>query len=178
VRLRAAIAIGDLQDFHGIPVLIRALTDKNRFVRLRAATALVRFRGEEEHVLRQAMHTHDRYAVEALVSELQRADRISELARDLAHPARGPRAKSALLAALEGGSFTMLIDIALRDPQWRTRKNLARLLAGSADGLLLEQLKHFSVTALTPHQRRVAFWMAAQLRNPGPIVPAETAMTQ
>ena len=177
VRLRAAIAIGELQDFHGIPLLIHALTDRNRFVRLRAAAALVRFQGEEEHVLRLAMHTHDRYAVEALVSELQRADRISELAHDLAHPARGPRAKRALLAALEGGSFTMLIDIALRDPDWRTRKNLARLLAGSDDGMLLERLKQVQFAALTPRQRRIVFWMAARLRNPRTVAPAETAMT-
>ena len=83
VRLRAVVAIGDLGERRGVPLLILALCDSNRFVRLRAATSLIRFRGEEERILQLAMQTGDHYALQVLVSEMERSGRIPELVNTL-----------------------------------------------------------------------------------------------
>ena len=70
VRLRAVAALGELCDPRAIPVLVAALCDENRYVRLRAAHVLSRFEDHLAGVLDAVMETRDRYALQALVSEL------------------------------------------------------------------------------------------------------------
>ena len=165
VRLRAVIAIGRLHDRRGIPVLLEALCDRNRYVRLRSAAALVGLEGHEEQVLQLAMQMGDRYALQALVSEMERSGRIPELVNALRDPQRRPLAEAALLAALHGGAPRILLDLMLHHADWRTRGALARLLARSGDKPLLDHLEHFQFAPATPRQQRVLRWLMRQLRS-------------
>jgi hypothetical protein len=165
VRLRAVVAIGDLGERRGVPLLILALCDSNRFVRLRAAASLVRFRGEEERILQLAMQTGDHYALQALVSEMERSGRIPELVNTLEDATRRPAIESALLTALRGGSMHILNDLLLSHPSRRVRTRLARLLAGSGEPTLLQQLEEVELALATRQQKRVLRWIIARLRE-------------
>ena len=165
VRLRAVVAIGEVKDPRGVPVLIEALRDSNRYVRLRSASSLVGFEGQEEKILHLAMQTDDNYALQALVSEMQRSGRISELVNALADPQRRALAEPALLAALRCGSQHILIDLLLHHPSWQTRGSLARLLAQSGDRALLEHLGRVEMNLATPRQQRVLRWLIGKLRS-------------
>lgn len=72
VRLRAVVALGSFTDNGSTPVLLRLLGDRNRLVRQRAAWALIRSRQLVAHVLNETVRSGDSYALQALVSELDR----------------------------------------------------------------------------------------------------------
>ncbi|HEU0007335.1 MAG TPA: HEAT repeat domain-containing protein [Terriglobia bacterium] len=165
VRLRAIVALGELKNRRAIPLLIEGLRDSNRYVRLRAAAALASFEGEEEKIFYLTRQTDDRYALQALVSEMQRSGRISELVNALADPQRQELAEAALLEALHCGSQRLLIDLLLHHRNWRTRGFLARLVAQSGDQRFLEQLEQVELNLLSRRQQRVLRWLIDRLRD-------------
>ncbi len=165
VRLRAVVALGELADPGSLRALVGALCDSNRLVRLRAAAALVRFEGKEANIFQLTIQTGDRYALQALVSEMERSGRIPELVNALADPERRPFVEAALLAALKGGSARMLIDLWLHHMDRVIRKQLARLLARSGDRGLLQQLELVSLTTATRRQVRMLRWLIINLRR-------------
>lgn len=166
VRLRAVVALGDLGERHGIPALIQGLCDTNRLVRLRAAASLVRFDGLEEQLLQLATRTGDRYALQALVSEMERAGLVTSLVEQLTDDRRRAAAERALVAAARGGSMHMLTDLLLHHPSRRARTRLARVMAASSEPALLETLEQVESALATPGQRRVLRWVIGQLRRP------------
>lgn len=135
------------------------------YVRLRAAAALTNCEGEEETIFSLARQTGDRYALQALVSEMQRSGRISSLVNALADPEERPLAARALLEALHCGSQRILIDLLLHHRSWRTRGLLARLVAESGDQQFLAQLEHLDLNLLSERQQRVLRWIIRQLRG-------------
>jgi HEAT repeat protein len=165
VRLRAIVALGELKTPRAIPLLIEGLRDANRYVRLRAASALASFDGEEEKIFYLTRQTDDRYALQALVSEMQRSGRISELVNALADPQRRELVEPALLEALRCGSQRILIDLLLHHRNWRTRGLLARLVAQSGDNRFLEQLEQVELNLLSWRQQRVLRWLIHRLRS-------------
>jgi HEAT repeat protein len=165
VRLRAAVAVGDLHDSHGIPVLVEALCDRNRYVRLRAATALVGLEGHEERILYLTEQTQDRYALQSLVSELERSGRIPNLVSALRDPRRRLLTEYAILAVLRGGSHRVLVNLTLCHGEWRARGTLARLLARSRDPVLLDHLKQLEPKLGRPRQQRVVRWLIGKLHH-------------
>ena len=164
VRLRAIVALGTLKNRRAIPLLIEGLRDANRYVRLRAASALASIEGEEEKIFYLTRQTDDRYALQALVSEMQRSGRISELVNALADPQRRELAEPALLEALRCGSQRILIDLLLHHRDWRTRGLLARLVAQSGDKRFLEQLEQVELNLLSWRQRHVLRWLIHRLK--------------
>src|SRR5262245_16333913 len=166
VRLRAIVALGELKNRRAIPLLIEGLRDVNRYVRLRAAAALAGFQGEEEKIFYLTRQIDDRYALQALVSEMQRSGRVSELVNALADPERRELAEPALLEAMRCGSQRILLDLLLHHRNWRTRGLLARLIAQSGDKRFLEQLLQVELDLLSSRQRRVLGWLIHRLRNP------------
>lgn len=158
VRLRAAVALGQLGELRGIPVLIQILCDRNRLVRLRAASALTCFPGEEAQILNRAMETKDRYALQVLVSEMERSGRIPELVSALADDQRRAIVEPALVAALQGGSMHILVDLLMNHADQRVRTRLARLLAEWGDPQLLRRLEELEVTLEQPREKRVLHW--------------------
>lgn len=172
VRLRAVVALGELEEPRAIPILLHSLGDRNRQVRIRAACGLSRLRGHLEDILCLAMKTQDPYAIEELVSELERAGGIFELVTALGDVRRKVRAEAALLAALKGGCRRILLDLVLHHENWRIRGRLARLLARSGDPELPKMMELFESPNLPARKRRVLRWLAKQL------APAESALTQ
>jgi HEAT repeat protein len=71
VRLRAIVALGQLQHPGATASLVRGLCDRHRFVRLRAARGLATMEEHLATVLDQVEATGDRYALQALLSELE-----------------------------------------------------------------------------------------------------------
>jgi HEAT repeat protein len=163
VRLRAVVALGELQDARSIPILLEALSDRNRQVRIRAACGLSRLKGHEEDILCRAMKTQDPYAVEELVSELERSGGIFELVTALADARRRPMAEAALMTAVKGGCRRILLDLVLNHESWRVRGALARLLARSSDPALHGMIDLFDSPHLPPRKRRILHWLRGQL---------------
>jgi HEAT repeat protein len=83
VRLRAVIALGFLATPEVIPLLIRALGDRNRQVRQRAAWGLMRSAEDLPDILRQVVAAGDNYGVQVMVAELERCARFLPLVEEM-----------------------------------------------------------------------------------------------
>lgn len=104
VRLRAVVALRALQDARAIPVLLAALCDANLLVRLRAAEALAQMDPHLEQIVEKVVEVQDRYALHAIISELERAGRFAKLLNALADPARREEAAATLVNGLRAGA--------------------------------------------------------------------------
>lgn len=104
VRLRAVVAIDGLNHPRSIPALVRALCDVNRQVRQRAATALSRLEPHLEEILERVLATRDAYALQAMISALERSDGLVSLVEALKNPRNPRKAASILLRALHRAS--------------------------------------------------------------------------
>ncbi|MGB6877572.1 MAG: HEAT repeat domain-containing protein [Candidatus Acidiferrales bacterium] len=105
VRLRAITSLGQFQETRALPALLRGICDRSRHVRQRAAEALARM-PDCVSVLRDVLDTHDAYALQALIAELDRAGEFGKLLEQL-ESATGPGAPAEslrLLQALENGA--------------------------------------------------------------------------
>ena len=73
VRLRAVVALGKLHRPEALPHFVKALTDSNRLVRMRAAEALVDQGGEMIPIFRSVVATRDRYGLHGYLAALENA---------------------------------------------------------------------------------------------------------
>ena len=79
VRLRAVVALGQIENIGKISILLRSLCDTNRHVRQRAAWALARMEPQLDQILEDVVATKDDYALQAFVSELERSGAIEKI---------------------------------------------------------------------------------------------------
>jgi HEAT repeat protein len=79
VRLRAVVALGQIENIGKIKILVRAVCDVNRHVRQRAAWVLARMEPQFEQILEDVVATKDDYALQAFVSELERSGAIEKI---------------------------------------------------------------------------------------------------
>jgi HEAT repeat protein len=79
VRLRAVVALGQIENIGRISILLRSLCDANRHVRQRAAWALARMEPQLDQILEDVVATKDDYALQAFVSELERSGAIEKI---------------------------------------------------------------------------------------------------
>ena len=172
VRLRAVVALGELEDPRAIPVLLHGLCDRNRQVRIRSACGLSRLKGHLEDIICLALKTQDVYAIQELVSELERSGGIFELVTALGDSSRRTQAEAALLAAVRGGCRRILLDLVLNHENWRTRGALARLLSRSGDSELPKMIELFESPGLPLRKRRVLRWLGRQL------APTQSSLSQ
>jgi len=172
VRLRAVVALGELEDPRTIPVLLHGLCDRNRQVRIRSACGLSRLKNHLEDIICLALKTQDAYAVQELISELERSGGIFEMVTALGDSRRRAKAEAALLAALRGGCRRILLDLVLHHENWRTRGALARLLGHSGDSELLKIMELFDSPGLPVRKRRVLRWLERQL------APTQASLSQ
>jgi len=147
VRLRTMVALREIGDPSTIPDLIAGLCDSNRLVRLRAAATLASMEGHEERILHLATLTGDRYAMQALVWEMERSGRITRMVEDLASDERRRSAESGLRMAIAGGATRMIVNLISKGPGTDVRQNLARILAQSGDPALLRYVEQVRATA-------------------------------
>lgn len=105
VRLRAVTSLGQFREPRSLPTLLRAVCDRSRHVRQRAAEALAQMPNTTE-VLREVLATGDAYALQAMIAELDRAGQFEALVERLessANPTAGAESRR-LLLALESGA--------------------------------------------------------------------------
>jgi HEAT repeats len=79
VRLRAVVALGQIENIGKISILLRSLCDANRHVRQRAAWALARMGPQLNQILEDVVATKDDYALQSFVSELERSGAIDKI---------------------------------------------------------------------------------------------------
>jgi HEAT repeat protein len=79
VRLRAVVALGQIDNLGKIRILLHSLCDVNRHVRQRAAWALARMEPQLDQILEDVVATKDDYALQAFVSELERSGAIEKI---------------------------------------------------------------------------------------------------
>jgi HEAT repeat protein len=172
VRLRAAVALGEMRDPRAIPVLLETLCDPNRYVRLRSAAALAQMEGHLERIVHLATQSRDRYALQALLSEMERSGAILKLLKALADPKRKKNAATALLEGLRAGTQRMLLNALVNHPDWRVRTAVARLLADSGETRLIEPVERAVTLASSQREKRISLWVLQQLRvgrSPDPV---------
>src|SRR5580698_2978304 len=83
VRLRAVVALGQIENIGKISILLRSLCDANRHVRQRAAWALARMGPQLNQILEDVVATKDDYALQSFVSELERSGAIEKIVSGL-----------------------------------------------------------------------------------------------
>ena len=103
VRLRAVTALADFSNPRALQILLNSLCDRNRYVRLRAAGGLVRQQPEILEVLHQVVATRDNYALQAMISELERSGEFSKVLDSLGRPGGRDEATAVLENALKAG---------------------------------------------------------------------------
>jgi HEAT repeat protein len=79
VRLRAVVALGQIDNLGKIRILLHSLCDVNRHVRQRAAWALARMELQLDQILEDVVATKDDYALQAFISELERSGAIEKI---------------------------------------------------------------------------------------------------
>ena len=164
VRLRAVVGLGELEDPRTIPALVETLCDRNRYVRLRAAAALARLEDHLPEIVSEVTRRGDRYALHALVTELERSGSILKLVNALADPQNRDAAEKALLCALRAGTARLLVDALARHQQWRVRLGVARLLARSGESSLAPAIESLAATASNAREQRLMRWVLRHLR--------------
>jgi hypothetical protein len=100
VRLRAVVALASINHHARVRPLLRALCDSNRFVRQRAAWALIQIGSNLDDILSQVVETQDNYALQAFISELERSGSIENLVEVLEERQEQNAARNILLQTL------------------------------------------------------------------------------
>jgi HEAT repeat protein len=102
--LRATIALGEIRHPRAIPVLLEAVRDPNRLVRMRAAATLVRFEQDRVEILQNIVDSRDRYALHAMISALELGGGFEQVIKELSDPLLHDETAARLLDALREGA--------------------------------------------------------------------------
>jgi HEAT repeat protein len=175
VRLRAVVSLGQMRHVRTIPVLVELLCDKNRYVRLRSAMALANLEEQLPEIFALVLSRNDRYALQSLVSELQRSGALLDLIGALRVPAKRQAAEEVLLAVLRSGAHRLLLSTLFHHSDWRVRVALARLLARSGETQLVAQVEKTSAEEKSLRQKHIASWL---LRQWSAVGAAESALAR
>ncbi len=168
VRLRATVALGQLEHPRAISMLVDRLCDPNRFVRLRAATGLSRLDADVERVLDLAEGRGDRYALQALISELEASGTILRHIDALgSEGAARERAERILLRVLQLGAHRLLVSALTGHRHPRVRHRVARLLGHSGVAGIVPLIEQAAAAERSARRRAVFAWVLERLRPPG-----------
>ena len=166
VRLRAIVGLGQLQHPRAIPVLIDGLCDRNRLVRLRAATGLAQLDDQVEDVLDQVEARNDRYALQALLSELETTGAVlAHVGRLASHGPPRERAARVLLRVLHLGAHRLIVSALGAHRNRRVRFELARLLAHSKMQVLVPLLERARESEAISRRREIYAWVREQIEG-------------
>ena len=104
VRLRATIAVSQIPHPRTIPILLEAVRDANRKVRIRAAAGLAKFEHETVEILQNIVESRDRYALHAMISALELGGGFDKVLAELSDPMLHDEAAARLLSAVREGA--------------------------------------------------------------------------
>jgi HEAT repeat protein len=138
VRLRAIVALGQLQHPAATASLVRGLCDSHRFVRLRAARGLATMGKHLTKILDEVEATKDRYAMQALLSELELSGIVLRYLDQLT--LTGPaRAHAARLVArmVDLGGRRLVVSALTEHEEPAVREAIADVLTTCQPGPLL-----------------------------------------
>jgi len=101
VRLRAVVALGEIDGAAAAPPLLRALQDPNRLVRMRAAEGLATRTADMAAIFAEVVAAQDRYALHAYLTAIENAGLRQALEAELQRrESRGAHDGEHLLAVL------------------------------------------------------------------------------
>jgi HEAT repeat protein len=164
VRLRAIVGLGQLQHPRAVSPLIDGLCDRNRLVRLRAATGLAQLDDQVEEVLDLVEARKDRYALQALLSELETSGAVLALIDRLASEgAARERAARVLLRVLKLGAHRLLVSALGGHRDRRVRFELARLVGHSKMRALVPLLERARDNEPARRRRDIYIWVLEQI---------------
>jgi HEAT repeat protein len=156
VRLRAIVALGQLQHRNTIPVLVKGLCDPHRFVRLRAARGLATMEHDLMEVLDLVEDSRDRYALQALLSELELSGVVLRHVERLGSP--GPlrdEAEQFLQRVIGLGVRRLVVSSLLAHEDAAIRRRLTRLLSQSDPRPLVPILERSLADKQSGNQRKL-----------------------
>src|SRR6202035_4383059 len=104
VRLRATTALNEIRHPRTIPILLEAVRDPNRLVRMRAAATLARFEQDRVEILQSIVDSRDRYALHAMISALDLGGGFEQTLKELSDPLLHNETAERLLAAWREGA--------------------------------------------------------------------------
>src|SRR5258705_349776 len=104
VRLRAVIALDEIRHPRTIPILLEAVRDPNRLIRMKAASTLARFEHRRIEILRNIVDSSDRYALHAMISALELGGGFEQTLKELSNPLLHDETVERLVAALREGA--------------------------------------------------------------------------
>jgi HEAT repeat protein len=164
VRLRAVVSLGQLHHRRAIPPLVKGLCDRNRLVRLRAAAGLAHLDDHIEDVLDLVEARKDRYALQALLSELETSGAVlTHVDRLASEGAARERAARVLLRVLRLGAHRLLVSALGGHRDRRVRFELARLVAHSKMSALTPLLARARDHEPARRRRDIYTWVLEQI---------------
>jgi len=101
VRLRAVVALGQVEHLGKIRILLRSLCDTNRHVRQRAAWVLAQMEPHLQQILEDVVASKDDYALQTFISELERSGAIDKVVSKLEVGSGHESVQAALLEVVE-----------------------------------------------------------------------------
>src|SRR5258705_3758582 len=104
VRLRAVIALDEIRHPRTIPILLEAVRDPNRLIRMKAASTLARSEQRRIEILRNIVDSSDRYPLHAMISALELGGGFAQTLKELSDPLLHDETAERLLAALREGA--------------------------------------------------------------------------
>lgn len=145
VRLRAVHALGEIGDWRALPALLKAVQDGNWQVRSQVAHVLGQHEWVLGSVIESVKKSGDRYALQALLSELERAGLIWRAIGQLHSSEAKARsdARQVLIAAIRAGALRAALHAIETFPDPEIVLEIAELLrryARAEDRPLLEVL--------------------------------------
>jgi HEAT repeat protein len=141
VRLRAIVALGQLGHAGATSSIVKGLCDPHRFVRLRAARGLATMEEHLPRILDEVEATRDRYAMQALLSELELSGVVMGYVNRLSvAPARGD-AERLVARIVNLGARRLIVSALVEHEDASVRNALARVLSSCAPDALLPLLE-------------------------------------
>jgi HEAT repeat protein len=166
VRLRAIVALGQLQHPDATASLVKGLCDKHRFVRLRAARGLATMEEHLAAVLDQVEATRDRYALQALLSELELSGVVMGYVERLATTgAARTQAEQMIPRIVNLGGRRLIVSALTAHGNPAIRETLAGLLATCKPGPLLPLVARAEAHAPSFAARRLLKGVRAALAD-------------
>jgi len=156
VRLRAIVALGQLQHPGATASLVRGLCDRHRFVRLRAARGLATMEKHLTTVLDEVEATKDRYALQALLSELELSGVVmSYVSRLTTTGAARAHAERLVTRIVNLGGRRLIISALAEHEDAAVREALAQLLMACQPEPLLPLVERALAHAPSDSSRRL-----------------------
>jgi HEAT repeat protein len=137
VRLRAIVSLGQLQNAGATTTLVKGLCDPQRFVRLRAARGLAAMEDQLPRILNEVEATGDRYAMQALLSELELSGVVMRHVNRLAGGAPKADVERLITRIVDLGARRLIISALAEHEDAHVREALARILSGCTPEALL-----------------------------------------